>query len=58
MKTGSRRKEGFPAGLLDELLRGEDPQTVLRSDGLMGELKRALAERILNTEMDVHLDEG
>ena len=24
----------------------------------MGDLKRALAERILNPEMDVHLDEG
>ena len=44
--------------MLDELLRGEDPQTILRSDRLMGELKRALAERILNTEMDGHLDEG
>lgn len=42
--------------LLDELLTGQDPQTVLRSDGLLGELKKALAERMLNAEMDVHLD--
>ena len=42
--------------MLDELLAGEDPATVLRSDGLLGELKKALAERMLNTEMDVHLD--
>ena len=42
--------------MLDELLAGQDPATVLRSDGLLGELKKALAERMLNAEMDVHLD--
>ena len=42
--------------MLDELLAGQDPATVLRSDGLPGELKKALAERMLNAEMDVHLD--
>ena len=42
--------------MLDELLVGQDPATVLRSDGLLGELKKALAERMLNAEMDVHLD--
>jgi putative transposase len=44
------------AKLLDELLEGQDPATVLRSDGLLGELKKALAERMLNAELDVHLD--
>jgi putative transposase len=44
------------AELLDRLLDGQDPTTVLRSDGLIGELKKALAERMLNAEMDVHLD--
>ncbi len=43
------------AELLDELLEGRDPATVLRSDGLLGELKKALAERMLSAEMDVHL---
>ena len=42
--------------ILDELLSGQDPATVLRSDGLLGELKKALAEGMLNAEMDVHLD--
>ena len=47
--------EAIRAEVLDELLAGQDPATVMQSDGLMGELKAALAERILNTEMDVHL---
>ena len=42
--------------MLDELLAGQGPATVLGSDGLLGELKKALAERMLNAEMDVHLD--
>ena len=41
--------------LLDQLLDGQDPGTVLRADGLLGDLKKALAERMLNAEMDVHL---
>lgn len=43
--------------LLDELLAGKDPKTVFESDGLVDELKKALAERILNAEMDHHLDQ-
>ena len=39
--------------LIDKLLAGEDPKTVLSSDGLLGELKKALAERMLDAEMDV-----
>lgn len=46
----------FSAELLDTLLAGRDPKSVLNSDGLMGDLKKALAERMLNAEMDVHLD--
>jgi putative transposase len=41
--------------VLDELLAGRDPKTVFESDGLLGELKKALAERMLNAEMDHHL---
>jgi putative transposase len=47
----------FTKELIDELLAGRDPKTVLSSDGLMGELKKALAERMLDAEMDVHLDD-
>ena len=42
--------------LLDQLLAGRDPQAALGKDGLVDELKRALAERALNAEMDHHLD--
>ena len=49
-----KQETGFSAELLDELLEGQDPATVLRSDGLVGDLKKALAERMLNGEMDVH----
>ena len=37
----------FSAEMLDELLDGQDPAMVLRSDGLLGELKKALAERAI-----------
>jgi putative transposase len=43
--------------LLDELLKGQDPKRVFSSDGLFGELKKALAERILNAELDHHLSQ-
>jgi hypothetical protein len=41
--------------ILDELLNDRDPKTMFSSDGLLGELKKAIAERILNVEMDQHL---
>jgi len=42
--------------LVDELLKDADPKAVFSSEGLLGELKKALAERMLNAEMDQHLD--
>ena len=50
-----KKTPAFSAELLDELLDGQDPATVLQSNGLLGDLKKALAERILNAELDVHL---
>jgi putative transposase len=45
--------------LLDQLLAGRDPNEVFARDGLLDDLKRALSERILNAELDEHLqDEG
>jgi putative transposase len=41
--------------IIDELLKDKDPKQVFSADGLMNELKKALAERILNAEMDQHL---
>jgi putative transposase len=40
---------------LDELLSGRDPKQVFSKDGLFDELKKALAERVLNAELDEHL---
>ena len=41
---------------LDDLLAGRDPRAVFSKDGLFDELKKALAERVLNTELDDHFD--
>jgi putative transposase len=52
----ARRKAPLiPDELLDQLLAGRDAQSALGRDGLVDELKRALAERALNAEMDHHL---
>ncbi len=42
--------------VLDQLLAGRNPKDVFGKDGLVDELKKALSERILNTELDEHLD--
>jgi putative transposase len=53
----ARRKQPIiPDQLLDQLLAGADPKTAFAKDGLLDELKKALAERALNAEMDHHLD--
>jgi putative transposase len=41
--------------IIDELLKDKDPKTIFTSEGLLGELRKALAERVLNAEMDHHL---
>jgi len=41
---------------LDQLLSGRDPKDVFSKDGLFDELKKALAERVLNAELDDHLE--
>ena len=43
--------------ILDQLLAGRDPQEVFSRDGLVDELKKALSERILNSELDEHLEQ-
>ena len=42
--------------LLDQLLSGRDPAAVFAKNGLVDELKKALSERILNAELDAHLN--
>jgi putative transposase len=52
----ARRKAPHIADeLLDQLLSGTDAATALQQGGLLDELKKALAERALNAEMDHHL---
>jgi putative transposase len=54
----TKRDEGGIADeVLDKLLAGRDPGTVFESGGLVEELKKRLAERMLNAEMDHHLGE-
>lgn len=55
----ARRKEPrIPDALLDQLLAGADPKTAFDPNGLLDDLKKALAERALNAEMDHHLAIG
>jgi putative transposase len=52
----ARRKEPrIPDAILDQLLGGADARTAFEQGGLLDELKKALAERALNAEMDYHL---
>ena len=41
--------------MLDQLLAGADPKTAFHPNGLIDDLRKALAERVLNAEMDHHL---
>src|ERR671929_308594 len=51
-----RRKEPrIPDAILDRLLAGADPKAAFDPNGLLDGLKKALAERALNAEMDHHL---
>lgn len=50
------QEEKIPKELLDQLLSGRDPSQVFESDGLLDDLKKALAERVLDAEMDAHLE--
>jgi len=55
----ARRKQPvIPDAVLDQLLAGADAKTAFDKDGLLHELKKALAERALNAEMDHHLETG
>jgi putative transposase len=52
----ARRKEPIiPDAILDQLLGGADAKTAFDGGGLIDQLKKALAERALNAEMDHHL---
>ena len=53
-----RKQPTIPDQVLDQLLAGADAKSAFDKDGLLDELKKALAERALNAEMDHHLDAG
>src|SRR5918992_1359388 len=53
-----REQPAIPDELLDQLLGGSDPRAALADGGLLDGLKKALAERVLNAEMDHHLETG
>ena len=50
-----RKQPKIPDAILDQLLAGADPKTAFDPSGLLDDLKKALAERALNAEMDHHL---
>ncbi len=50
-----RKEPSIPNALLDGLLAGVDPAATLKSGEIFNALKKALAERVLNAEMDFHL---
>ena len=50
-----RKAPHIPDMILDQLLAGADTKTAFEADGLLDRLKKALAERALNAEMDHHL---
>jgi integrase len=44
--------------ILDELLKDKDPKTMFSSEGLLGELKKALADRVLADTVDLATYQG
>ena len=50
-----RKPPLIPDAILDQLLAGADAKTAFDPNGLLDDLKKALAERVLNAEMDHHL---
>lgn len=58
MARETREGGRISAALLDELLAGQDPAEVFRDGSLIDDLKKAVAERALDAEMDAHLESG
>jgi putative transposase len=41
--------------IVNEMLAGQDPKTIIESNGLLDDPEKALNERMLNAEVDQHL---
>ena len=55
MARQTREGRRISDALLDELLGDQDPAEVLRDGSLIDDLKKAVAERALDAEMEAHL---
>ena len=55
--TTTGATEHISEAMLDQILEGEDATGLFQSGELFAELRRKLAERILDAEMDVHLSQ-
>ncbi|MFT8421716.1 MAG: IS256 family transposase [Gluconacetobacter sp.] len=51
-----RKKPVIPDDVLDQVLAGRVVRTMSDADALLRDMKKALAERLLNAELDHHLD--
>ena len=51
----TNKQPGIADEVVDQLLEGRDPASVFENGGLIDELKKRLAERMLNAELDHHL---
>jgi putative transposase len=50
----ARKEPVLPDDVVDQLMSGRDPSTVFDKNGLLDALRRAIAERALNVEMEHH----
>jgi hypothetical protein len=57
MANEPKSKKETTNELLDELLNGEDPKGAFLNGSRIHDLKQAIADRALNAEMDVHLEQ-